>query len=589
MGRQDDLPRNEYPRPQLVREQWINLNGSWQFSYDDADAGIHEKWFGNKKFERCITVPYTYQTRLSGIGEKQFHDIVWYKRTVLLQELKPDKRWILHFGAVDYKADVWVNGNHAGMHEGGHTSFEFDVTEYLITGENQITLRAEDESWNLELPRGKQFWEKTSKNIFYTGTTGIWQTVWMEEVDRHYVKQVFMTPDIDRKTITFEIHANEPVDGKVGIYITYQGTVMAEDEVSLHKGKTVRSIFMDQNINLQWEHKKYEWTPEHPVLFDVRLTFSDDCGCCDRVDSYFAMRKVSVENGRFLLNNRPYYQKLILDQGYWEPSLLTAPSDEDFVRDIRMSKEMGFNGARKHQKVEDPRYLYHADQMGFLVWAEYSNAYIYSKEYVRRMVPEWTEAVLRDYNHPSIVAWVPLNESWGVDGIMYNQEEQSHSQSMYYLTKSLDQTRLVISNDGWNHTISDLLTIHDYECDKEKLVKRYASKERLLQEMPTNRTLMAHGFSYGGQPVIVSEFGGISYQPEEIDGWGYSSADTEQGFADAYRAVISAMLESENVQGFTYTQLCDVEQETNGLLTYDRMPKIPLETIRNINEGLGTE
>lgn len=579
------IPRNEYPRPQFVRESWMNLNGWWQFDYDDGDEGVRARWYGEAELGRRINVPYVYQTKLSGIGETEFHPIVWYKRTFCVRTQGRTSRWLLNFGAVDYQAEVWVNGAYAGKHRGGHTSFTFDITELIKDGENTLTVRAVDEPLNLELPRGKQFWKGKSENIFYTGTTGIWQTVWLEEVPDNYVSRLFMTPDIDQKSVKMEIFAAKPVDGTVGIRISYKGQTMVEDEARMFKGKLVRSFFLDQNINLEWEHRKYEWTPENPVLFDVSLTFISGDGEADRIDSYFAMRKVSVENGRFLLNNRPYYQKLVLDQGYWKDSLLTAPADEDFVRDILLSKEMGFNGARKHQKVEDPRYLYHADRMGFLVWAEYSNAYIYSREYAERMMPEWTEAVLRDYNHPCIVAWVPLNESWGVDGIMYNREEQAHSQAMYYLTKSLDQTRLVISNDGWNHTVSDLLTIHDYEGKKETLLRRYQSKERIINDMPANRTLLAHGFTYENQPVIVSEFGGISFKMEEMEGWGYTSTKSPEEYALAYEAVVSAMLESEAVQGFVYTQLCDVEQETNGLLTYGREPKIPLETIRRINEG----
>lgn len=585
MMNEQTLPRNEYPRPQFVRENWTNLNGRWQFDYDDQDEGVRKRWFAEKQLSREIIVPYVYQTELSGIGETDFHHTVWYKRTFRIEDAADAARWLLNFGAVDYHADVWVNGVYVGRHQGGHTSFTFDITECVHAGENLLAVRVQDEPQNLELPRGKQFWKGKSENIFYTGTTGIWQTVWLEKVPRRYIRQLFMTPDVDEKCVKMEILASEPVDGRVGVQISYKGKTMVDDQVGIFKGKLVRSFYLNQNINLEWEHRKYEWTPENPVLFDVRLTFADGSGSVDQVDSYFAMRKVSVENGRFLLNNRPYYQKLVLDQGYWRESLLTAPSDADFVRDIRLSKEMGFNGARKHQKIEDPRYLYHADRMGFLVWAEYANAYIYSREYVQRMMPEWTEAVLRDYNHPCIVAWVPLNESWGVDGIMYNREEQAHSQAMYYITKSLDQTRLVISNDGWNHTVSDLLTIHDYEGKKDKLLKRYQSKERIIGDMPANRTLLAHGFAYEDQPIIVSEFGGIAFKPEEVEGWGYTAAGSPEEFARAYEAVISAMLESETVQGFVYTQLCDVEQETNGLLTYGRTPKIPLEVIRRINEG----
>ena len=327
------------------------------------------------------------------------------------------------------------------------------------------------------------------------------------------------------------------------------------------------------------------WTPENPRLFDVEFTLSVDGEVVDEVTSYFGMRKVSVENGRFLLNNRPYFQKLLLDQGYWRKSLLTAPEDEDFVKDIELAKSMGFNGVRKHQKIEDPRFLYHADRLGFLVWGEIAAAYVYSRKYVQRITKEWMSEIVRDYNHPCIVAWTPLNESWGVPNIKDNVEQQSHSAAMIYLTKSLDTTRPVISNDGWEHTCTDLLTVHDYEWQREVLEKRYSSLENILQFTAAGRPLFANGWEYVGQPILVTEFGGISYQKGDSEGWGYSNAVSDEDFAKRYNDVIAPLLASPYVQGFCYTELTDVEQEINGLLTYDREPKISVDTIRQINEG----
>lgn len=285
-----------------------------------------------------------------------------------------------------------------------------------------------------------------------------------------------------------------------------------------------------------------------------------------------------------MLNNRPYYQKMLLDQGYWKPSLMTAPTDEDFIKDINACKAMGFNGVRKHQKAEDPRYLYHADRLGLLVWGEFAAAYVYSRKFACRMTSEWMDVIKRDYNHPCIVCWVPLNESWGVDCIMNNAEEQDFSRTMYYLTKSLDQTRCVISNDGWDHTVSDLLTIHDYEGSYSVLKERYSDIDRILQSTPGSRTLYAQGSRYQGEPIIVSEFGGIAYQKSSDEkGWGYTAAASEEDFVKRYRAVVSALLESPHVQGFVYTQICDVEQEINGLMTYEREFKVDPEIIKRIN------
>ena len=579
------IPKPEYPRPQMVREEWMNLNGEWELEFDDEDKGKEEEWFLNHSYSRRIQVPFAYQSKRSGIHITDFHDIVWYKREIESKELTPGKRYLLHFQAVDYQAELWVNGSYVGIHRGGHVSFTFEITPYLKEGNNVITLRVEDDSENLELPRGKQFWKETSENIFYTRTTGIWQTVWLEPVNDIYMERIRMTPDVDRKMIRMDIQLDKKAEAFLDVEISYGGKRMVCDTVSIFKGRTVREFKLDQNINKEWEHKFYEWTPDNPVLFDVKFSLKSGEVLQDEASSYFAMRKVSVENGRFLLNNRPCYQKMLLDQGYWRDSLMTAPDDEALIKDIMLCKEMGFNGARKHQKIEEERYFYWADKLGFLVWAEFPNAYIYSERYVENMIPEWIEAMTRDYNHPCIVAWVPLNESWGVDSIMCREEEQAHASSMYYLTKSLDTTRMVISNDGWNHTHSDLLTIHDYDCDGEVLRGRYASLDRILNDMPTNRTLFAKGHHYEGQPIIVSEFGGIAYKKNADSGWGYANADSDEEFEEKYKEVVDSLLTSPLVQGFVYTQLCDVEQEINGLLTYDREPKLPMEKIRAINQG----
>ncbi|MDF2844867.1 MAG: glycoside hydrolase family 2 sugar binding protein [Herbinix sp.] len=580
------IPKPAYPRPQLVRKEWLNLNGEWEFEFDDRDEGKINQWFLNHHFSKKIIVPFAYQSKRSEVHVKDFHDIVWYRRNINSNELSLDKRYIIHFGAVDYQAELWVNGNYVGVHRGGHTSFEFEITNYLEKDNNSIVLRVEDESENLELPRGKQYWKEKSENIFYTRTTGIWQTVWLEPVNENYIKSIFMTPDVDRKMIQMEINLDRKEAAELMVEITFGDKIMVRDRLEVFQGKAVRDFKLNQNINKEWEHKCYEWTPENPVLFDVSFTLSCNEDKLDEVNAYFAMRKVSVENGRFLLNNRPYYQRMLLDQGYWRDSLMTAPDDAALIKDITICKQMGFNGVRKHQKVEEERYYYWADKIGLLVWAEFANAYIYSRNYVERMLPEWMEAVKRDYNHPSIVAWVPLNESWGVDSIMCREEEQAHASCMYYLTKSLDITRLVISNDGWNHTKSDLLTIHDYECRGHLLRERYSEIERIIKDMPANRTLFAKGYQYEGQPIIVSEFGGIAYQKNTDAGWGYSCARNGEELDEKYEDVVNGLLCSPLVQGFVYTQLCDVEQEINGLLTYDREPKIPIERIREITLGI---
>ena len=484
------IPRGEYPRPQFVRDLWMSLNGEWDFSFESSE------------FDLKIQVPYAYQSRLSGIGSDRICDVVWYRKNFTLPEEMSGKKILLHFGAVDYLCKVWVNGQYMTSHEGGHIGFETEITGALKEGENTVTVMAQDRMADLEMPRGKQFWEKESAGIFYTRTTGIWQSVWLEAVEEGYLDHVYITPDFDHMKAEFQYEIKGAKGACLKTQVSFEGCELAAVTVDAEREEGSFSILLDQQILSKWNFQEdMAWSPENPRLFDVTYTLLLDGKAIDKVTSYFGMRKISVENGRLLLNNRPYYQKLLLDQGYWRDSLLTAPADEDFVKDIELAKAMGFNGVRKHQKIEDPRFLYHADKMGFLVWGEIAAAYVYSRKYVKRITTEWMDEILRDYNHPCIVAWTPLNESWGVPNIKDNIEQQSHSAAMIYLTKSLDATRPVISNDGWEHTCTDLLTIHDYEWRRDVLEKRYSSLENILQSCPSGRPPFANGWEYMGKSI----------------------------------------------------------------------------------------
>lgn len=580
----DFIPRPEYPRPSFKRHEWLNLNGQWNFDFDDHDMGLKKEWYLKHDFPKEITVPFAFQTRLSGIDSKEFHDVVWYERTFTIPESWREKRIHLHFGAVDYRTIVWVNGKFVTSHEGGHTSFSIDITDALAEGENKVVVRAEDRSTDLEQPRGKQHWEMESKGIFYTRTTGIWQTVWMEPVNKSFIERIKLTPNIDTGEVKFEfIIQNSSENQELEIEIYSQNHEVAEKSVQVNPIQQKNQLMIPLSDFVRGEGKL--WSPEHPHLYTVQLCLKEQGRILDQVDSYFGMRKIDINEGKIELNNKPYYMKLVLDQGYYPASLLTAPTDEDLKRDIQLTKEMGFNGVRKHQKVEEPRYLYWADHFGLLVWGEMANCHTFTDRSVKRISSEWQEAVERDYNHPSIVAWVPINESWGAPRLKRDPRQANHLVSMYYLTKSLDPSRLAISNDGWEHTVSDVLTIHDYEGEKEVLKDRYSKLERTLQFTPADRSLYVPGFQYRDEPVVVSEFGGIAYKKSDWEGWGYTSASSNEDFIARYYSVVSGLLESPLVQGFCYTQLTDVEQEINGLLTYDRKPKVELSAIREINEG----
>ncbi|RUT43422.1 glycoside hydrolase family 2 [Paenibacillus anaericanus] len=578
--------RSEHPRPQFIRKDWVNLNGEWEFEYDDSQVGDQEQWHSSERvFSRRIQVPFAFQSKLSGIGDPEFHDTVWYRNNFSVPISFKGKRVLLHFGAVDYCASVWVNGNLVAQHEGGHTPFHADITNALRNDGNTIVVKAVDYSRDVSLPRGKQHWLSDSASIFYTRTTGIWQTVWMEAVAPAYLDKVKFTSDIDQNAIEMSmifqgLKGEENL--RVKIDISFKGEHISQDVIQVNTPNEVRTIhladFNDHGLG-RW------WSPEHPNLYDVVFTVLEGDTVVDEVSSYFGMRKVSIENGKFNLNNRPYFQKLVLDQGYFPDGNLTPPSDDAIKQDVELMKAMGFNGARKHQKLEDPRYLYWCDRLGLLVWSEAANAFEFSEVYVRRFMNEWQESVARDYNHPSIVAWVPLNESWGVPNIQIDKLQQQHALTMYHLTKSLDPMRPVVSNDGWEMVKTDLFNIHDYEWRQEVLTERYSSTDKAVNAMPANRRLSVEGFPYEGQPILVTELGGIAYKKSEWEGWGYSGAENDEDFASKLRAVIQPLLQSSIVQGYCYTQLTDVEQEINGLLTYDRVPKLPVDVIRAINEG----
>ena len=578
----NQIPRSEYPRPDFQREIWLPLNGEWDFSFDEPI------------FDRKVLVPFACETKLSGIHDTSFHNAVWYRRSFSLPEPMHDRQILLHFGAVDYTCRLWVNGQFIREHTGGQCGFSADITGVLnASGENIIVLEARDDPADLEMPRGKQYWKPESESIFYTRTTGIWQSVWLEAVSPMHLCSCRITPLFDERSVRFSYALSAaPQHVTLTAEITFRGKTAGTVSVTPTSARGAFDWQIDQSALSAWNYQEdLVWTPEQPNLFDVTFHVLEH-GCeVDAVQSYFGMRKVSIQNGQFLLNNRSYYQKLVLDQGYWPESLLTAPSDEAFIRDIELTKAMGFNGVRKHQKVEDPRYLYHADRMGLLVWGEIGAAYLYSEQYADRIYREWLDVLQRDYNHPCIVVWTPLNESWGVQEIETDPRQQAHSKAMVAITKSVDTTRPVVDNDGWEHTNGDLLTIHDYSTRGEMLRMHLGSMDAILALRPAQRALFVGRHAYAGQPVLLSEFGGVKFVPgtEAQRSWGYCEADSCAAFAEKLRELFDAVRACPLVGGYCYTQLTDVETEQNGLLAYDRTPKLPLETICAILNGRTNE
>ncbi|MGE0129841.1 MAG: glycoside hydrolase family 2 protein [Blastocatellales bacterium] len=582
---QTNIPRSEHPNPVMTRADWQTLNGRWEFEFDDQDRGLAERWYASgKKFTKTIQVPFAFQSKLSGIADTAFHDVVWYRRAAQIPANFKGKRVTLNFGAVDYEAIVWVNGDRVGDHRGGHVGFALDITDYLKPGDNVITVRVWDPGTDRSVPRGKQYWQPKSQGIWYTRTTGIWQPVWIEAAPAVHVKRLRVTPNVDESQVGVEAVLNKfASDLKLRTTVKLNGALQTQSEIPV---STARPMAVLKLTGQQL------WSPERPTLYDLTVELIAANGqTLDRVESYFGQRKVSVHNGKIYLNNAPYYLRLVLDQGYWPESLLTPPSDEAIKYDIEMTKKFGLNGARKHQKVEDPRWLYWADKLGLIVWGEMANAQEYNEDYAARFIDEWTQIVNRDYNHPSIIVWLPINESWGVNQILTNKAQQEHNKVMYHLLRSLDQSRLVTDNDGWEHTDeTDIFGLHDYARTGEELAAKYKHLVTEPGRIPRNgREALAYGFKYNGAPFLMTEFGGIAYRlgsPAAENEWGYSGIEpTKEAFLTRLDGLIKALRSNPAWAGYCYTQLTDVEQEINGLMTYDRKLKAdPAEFAKIFNQ-----
>ena len=573
----------EYPRPQLERDNWTSLNGQWDFAFDD---GLHHKLPTDPiAWTHQITVPFVPEAPASGIGDEGFHPSVWYRRQF---DAPPGEGCvILHFGAVDYQARVWVNEQLVAQHEGGHTPFACDITGALRAhGAQTVVVQAVDDPLDLAKPRGKQDWLLEPHSIWYPRTTGIWQTVWMERVSGTRIERLRWTPIFDGYEIGCEIFAVGEIteDLFVEVKLWHGENLLSDDYYKLVGHEANRKIALS-DPGIDDSRNELLWSPERPTLLRAELTLRHKGQVLDRVKSYTALRSVAITRDRFMLNGRPYPLRLVLDQGYWPDTLMTAPNDAALRRDVELAKAMGFNGVRKHQKIEDPRYLYWADRLDLLVWEEMPSAYRFSPKAITRMVREWTEALERDYSHPCIIVWVPFNESWGVPNLTSTQAHRNAVEALYHLTRTLDHTRPVIGNDGWEASATDILGIHDYDFDPEKLRARYETTEpqRTLfdQRRPAGRILTLDGFPHRGQPIVLTEFGGIAYdkgkQPEHT--WGYSRADSDASFLDHYKGLLKVVNETLLFSGFCYTQFADTFQEANGLLCADRTPKIPLEQI----------
>ena len=571
--------RNEYPRPQFRRDEWLALNGEWEFEFDDIhDGEIRGLHTGEVKLNTNINVPFSYQYEESGIGDLSAHDTVWYRRSFKIGDIS--KRALLCFNGSDYITDVWINGYHALYHVGGFTPFKADISPFVKEGENNIVVKCFD-SLDLSVPRGKQSWTGEQFACWYYPNTGIWQSVWIEFFGDDCVDTYSIIPDIDAGTVSGEIETLYGVADEMEITVTRNDLLVNQLRVAV-RGKSVKySMDMHDRNTLD---KLALWTPERPYLYLMDIVLYKNGKEIDRAHTRFGMRKISVnEYGQICLNNRPYYQKLILDQGYWKESGLTPPSVGALEKDIRLCKQMGFNGARKHQKIEDPYWYYLADEIGFLTWCEMPSAYDFCEREILSYIKEWSDTVAYAKNFTSTIAYVPLNESWGIQQILTDKRQQDLARAMYYIAKTVDGTRLVSSNDGWENVMpTDMVTIHDYAYDDSEFRKKYV--ETSINELnAVGRKVLAEGNEYCGQPVIFSEFGGIAMKSNSGDGnWGYgeSAADAE-AFYERLENLMRG-IRSCPFQGYCYTQVSDVQQEVNGLLDENHEPKFNIDRLAGI-------
>ncbi|MBC1298373.1 glycoside hydrolase family 2 [Nostoc sp. UCD122] len=576
-----------HPRPQLQRSPWQSLNGLWKFAFDDEGKYVQPSDL--KQWTHLIEIPYAPESIKSGVGDTNFHANCWYEREFITPD--GDGKLLLHFGAVDYRARVWVNDQYIAEHEGGHTNFSLDITHVLNdSGITKLTVWAQDEPQDLAKPRGKQDWQLKPHSIWYPRTSGIWQTVWVERVGKTYIGHLCWNSDFERWEVGLEaaLAGDVPVCSvQIKMKLRIGDKVLAHDTYEVLSGEINRRIALG-DPGIDDYRNELLWSPEKPTLIDAEIQLWSDNQLLDEVQSYTAMRTVSIQRDRFMLNGRPYYLRLVLDQGYWPDTLMTPPSDEALRRDVELIKAMGFNGVRKHQKIEDPRFLYWADVLGLLVWEEMPSAYRFTRKAVERMTHEWIEVIKRDSSHPCIVAWVPFNESWGVPNLVETEAHRNYVLAMYHLTKTLDPNRPVIGNDGWESTDTDILAIHDYDTKPQQLLRRYGPEMKLSDMLnhkrPGGRILTLDNYPHQGQPVMLTEFGGIAYAPEDEpntnQAWGYERCWSISELEMKYAALLETVNSIELFSGFCYTQFTDTFQEANGLLYSDRTPKFPIEVIR---------
>ena len=573
---QAPIPRPEYPRPQFERDAWMNLNGTWTYAFDFGESGLQRDFNESKGFDNNITVPFCPESPLSGVEYKDFINSMWYHRAVEVPAAWDGKKILLNFGAVDYTSSIYVNGKLAGRHYGGSSSFSVDVTRFVEPGKTaDVVVWVQDDVRAGVQASGKQCPDYYSRGCHYTRVTGIWQTVWMEAVAKIGLKEVYVKPDLDNSCFIMEPKFHALADGmSLNVRVKDGDKVVSKKTVKATSPMTV--IMPVKNVKT--------WSPESPFLYDIEYEVVDKAGnVVDQVTSYAGMRKIHVEGDRVFLNNQPLYLRLVLDQGFYPEGVWTAPSDEALKRDIELSMSVGFNGARLHQKVFEERFHYWADKLGYLTWGESASwgSSMNNELASRNFIPEWQEVVVRDRNHPSIIIWTPFNETW--DRPKDDEGGRIHDRlvtNVYDLTKSLDY-RPVHDCSGGYHVKTDIWSFHNYEQDAEQLQENLTLKGD--GTVPTFD--VENEAEYSGQPYYLDEYGGIKWVIEQFaeNTWGYGQGPkTLEEFYSRLEALTDVILDMEYINGYTYTQLTDVEQEQNGIFNYDRTAKFDAGKLKAI-------
>lgn len=588
------IPRNEYPRPQWQRPRWLSLNGEWQFEMDKADSG-RERGLVNSELSDRIIVPFAPESALSGIGHVDFMEAVWYRRSIRIPEEWTSDRIMLNFQAVDYDTTVWVNGREVGRHRGGGTPFGFDITAALDgKRESTVVVRARDSRFGVQ-PRGKQATWFANTNCNYTRTTGIWQSVWLEPVAQTHLNRPKITPDVANSRFHVDAPVVNPRNGDVlHVRLGDADGQVSEDSVTLGLDFSPRLV-----LNVP-DARRRLWSPADPHLYNVQFELRDPEGLLvDSVESYTGLRSVAIDGQAVLLNGKRVFQRLVLDQGYWPDGLMTAPTDAALAVDIQLAMDAGFNGARLHQKVFEERYLYHADRMGYLVWGEFADwgasgqgGEGQNQKPTAAYVPEWLEVLRRDHNHPSIIGWCPLNET---HQLLHDRttvlDDVTHA--MFLAAKAADTSRPVIDASGYSHRVpeTDIWDSHSYEQDPQAFLSQQDGLQHGKPFENRGRHDSEQSIGYAGQPYMVSEYGGIWWDPEAPasatgnesgQSWGYGQrVASEDEFFDRFDGLTNVLLQNRLMFGYCYTQLTDVFQEHNGIYRFDRSSKFPLDRIRD--------